>query len=80
MFPEPDHVKDRKARILALLRDGEISIKEICLRMGMSFPAELEKLRASLNWLELNKQVVKVVRPTGETRHAYYSLPNGERS
>ncbi len=77
MYPKPQHVIRRDQRILDLLAGGEACTKEICLKLGMRFPGDLEKVRSSLNYLELNRAVIKSVRPTAQTRHAYYSLPNG---
>lgn len=78
----PSVVETRRNGIIAFLRDsgGEASMKDICIWLGYSWPAELEAARQIMKAMERQNMVVKSIRPNHETRVAYYSLPTGERT
>lgn len=75
-------MKARSDRVIAFLQEkgGEASMHELCIRLGYSWPAQLESARGILIAMERQGVVTKTVRPNRETRIAYYSLSNGDRA
>lgn len=69
-------MKERSDGVVAFLRDkgGEASMRELCLHLGYSWPAQLEAARGVLIAMERQGLVVKSVRPSHETRVSYYSV------
>jgi DNA-binding MarR family transcriptional regulator len=64
--------------ILAILSRGEASSKEICVGMGLPWPAKLETARYHINRLVRMKLVEKARPPASErTRQSYYALAPG---
>ena len=71
-------MSDRSRAAVEFLKDrgGEASMKDLCIALGYSWPAQLEIARGVMIRLERRGFVRKFVRPTRESRVAYYALSN----
>jgi hypothetical protein len=67
----------RENKILEMLGSrGEMWIGDICTSLGLQFPADLEKVRGTLNRLVRDAKVSKRMDTNHQTRRACYSLTN----